>query len=596
MALSETWDLESIFPGGSNSPQLLDFLAQLDADFAVAENSALPGPLGPETEAEWIKTIQIAYNLGERLRQGAAFVGCLVSQDVKDDKALQLDADIDRMAARLGTLWTMLRAAFAEQPDDAWHVLLSHPPLNAVAFHLNEERDEARQKMAPELEALANDLAADGYHGWNRLYGLISGEPQVEFGGKPMSLGQLQSKMYDDPNRDVRRAAFDLFEQTWAGIAKPCASALNNQAGFRLALYKHRGWDSILKEPLMDNRLTASSLNAMWSVIAAKSGKLLDYFAAKAKLLGAGQLSWFDIYAPVGETNRSFSYTEAADFVVDNLRRFNPDIADFSRMAINQRWIEAEDRPGKRAGGFCTGLPLNKQSRIFMTFTGSVNGLMTLAHELGHAYHGWVMWDLPPGARRYSMGVAETASIFNETVVRNAAYQAAASNAERLSILATKLDDAISFLMDIRSRFEFESAFFKERAKKSLSVDELNALMEQAQRAAFKNGLTRYHPLFWASKLHFYITSAPFYNFPYTFGYLFSSGVFALAEAEGPAFGPKYVALLRDTGSLGTEALARKHLGVDLTKPAFWETAVDRILADVDTFVALTEQGVRSRN
>ncbi len=587
MTVHETWDLESIFPGGSASPELADFLGQLKADFTAAETRPLPAGLTPQTEAAWVETIQTLYRLSDRLRQAGSFVSCLVSQNVKDDKAQQLDADLDQLSARLGALWTGLRAAFAQLDDDTWAALLANPALTESAFHLHEERDEARMKMSPELETLANDLASDGYHGWSRLYGVISGEPEVEFEGKPMSLGQLQSKMYDDPNRDTRRAAFELFEQTWAGIAKPCAVALNNQAGFRLALYRHRGWDNILTEPLLNNRLSAESLEAMWAVIDEKSGKLLDYMAAKAKLLGVEKLRWFDIHAPVGKINRTFTYAEAADFAVENLRPFNPDIADFSRMAIDRRWIEAENRPGKRAGGFCTGLPLSQQSRIFMTFTGSVNGLMTLAHELGHAYHSWVMWDLPPGARRYSMSVAETASTFNETIVRNAVYKAATTDEERLSILAARLEDGVGFMMDIRSRFEFESAFFRERRNKSLSVEELNALMEQAQRKTFKDGLAQYHPLFWASKLHFYLTYAPFYNFPYTLGYLFSNGVYARAEAEGPAFKDSYIALLRDTGRMTTEQLAQTHLGEDLTRPEFWASAVDRVLADVDEFVRI---------
>ena len=405
-----------------------------------------------------------------------------------------------------------------------------------------------------------------------------------------MSLGQLQNKYIDDPDRTVRQKAFALFEATWADLAKTCGLAFNNQAGFRLTLYKYRGWDSVLKEPLLNNRLTADTLEAMWSVIDAKSAKLLDYFAAKAKLYGLDKLSWYDVNAPVGENTRTFSYAEAADFVVDNIRRFNPDIADFCRAAIEQRWVESENRPGKRAGAFCTSFPLISQSRIFMTFNGSFNGLLTLAHELGHGYHSWVMRDLPYGARRYTMSVAETASTFNESVINDASFKAAANDQERLSLLGTKLNDVASFLMNIRCRFDFEVAFFEQRAKKSLSVDELSGLMLSAQKTAFKNGLADYHPLFWASKLHFYMTDAPFYNFPYTFGYLFSNGVYAQALAEGPAFADRYIALLRDTGSMTTEELAQTHLGVDLTKPEFWETAVNRVLADVDEFRVLVDK------
>jgi pepF/M3 family oligoendopeptidase len=569
---------------------LADFLAGLVEDVATTEAEGLPAPLSTGTQASWVAAIQNLYELGARLNQVGSFVGCLTSQNVKDNKALQLMGQIDQLGARLGTIQTKLASAFAQQEDGAWRKLVTETELKAVAFNLNEQRDLARKKMAPELEALANELATDGYHGWNRLYGVMAGDKEVTFEGKPMSLGQLQNKYMDDPDRKVRQAAFELFEKSWAELAKNCSLTLNHQAGFRLTLYKHRGWDSVLQEPLQNNRLTRETLEAMWSVIDAKSAKLLDFFGAKAKLMGLERLSWFDAQAPVGEVTREFTYGEAANFVVDNLQPFNPDIAGYSRMAIDRRWIEAEDRPGKRAGAYCTSLPLTRESRIFMTYNGSYNGMLTLAHELGHGYHTWVMRDLPYGARRYTMSVAETASTFNEAVVQDASFIAAASDQEQLSILGAKLNDVTAYLMNIRARFDFEIAFFEQCAKKPLTVDELSELMLKAQKVAFKDGLADYHPLFWASKLHFYITRAPFYNFPYTFGYLFSNGVYAQALAEGPAFQERYLALLRDTGSMTTEDLARTHLGVDLTQPEFWETAVDRVLADVDMFVALVNQ------
>lgn len=590
MSINVNWDLDSIFADGSRSSALADFLAKLTTDLDTLEAAGAPAPLTDETQSAWVEAIQTLFDLGARLHQASAFVGCLVSQDVKDEQALQLMGQTEQLSAKLGALWTRYQAAFAEQDDAAWTNLVTTTDLHSVAFSLNKTRELARQKMAPELETLANDLATDGYHAWGRLYDVISGEKEVEFEGKPTSLGQLQSKFMDNPDRSVRQAAFELFDQSWAGLAKTCALALNFQAGFRLALYKHRDWQSVLHEPLLNNRFSAATLEAMWSVVDAKSAKLLDYFDAKAKLFGIDKLTWFDVDAPVGQVTKTFTYQEASDFVVDSINTFDNDIAGYCRMAIDQDWIEAEDRPGKRAGAFCTSLPLSRESRIFMTYNGSYNGMLTLAHELGHGYHGWVMRDLPYGARRYTMSVAETASTFNEMVVRNASYAASRDDQERLSILGTKLNDAAAFLMNIRARFLFEQAFFSERAKKQLSVDDLNELMLSAQKTAFKDGLAVYHPLFWASKLHFYITHAPFYNFPYTFGFLFSNGVYAQAMAEGPAFHNRYVALLRDTGSMDTEDLAQKHLGVDLTQSEFWETAVDRVLADVDEFVALAEK------
>lgn len=590
MSISVIWDLDSIFDGGNESKALADFLDQLTVDLDNFERAGLPEPLANKTHPAWVAAIQTLFNLSARLNQAASFVGCLISQNVKDDKALQLMGQIEQLGARLGSSWTNFQAAFAEQDDDIWVDLVTNTELKEVAFALNKTRDLARQKMSPELETLVNDLSTDGYHAWGRLYNIISGDKEVEFEGKPTSLGQLQSKFMDDPDRSVRQAAFELFEGSWNDLAKTCALALNFQAGFRLSTYKHRGWESVLHEPLLNNRFSADTLEAMWNVIDAKSDKLLKYFDAKAKLFGLDKLSWFDVQAPVGEATKTFTYQEAADFVVDSINTFDSDIADYCRMAIDKRWIEAEDRPGKRAGAYCTSLPLSKENRIFMTYNGSFNGMLTLAHELGHGYHGWVMRDLPYGARRYVMSVAETASTFNETIVCNASLEADSNDQERLSILGAMLNDATGFLMNIRARFLFEQSFFDERAKKQLNVDELNELMLSAQKTAYKDGLADYHPLFWASKLHFYLTRSPFYNFPYTFGFLFSNGVYAQAVAEGSAFQNRYVALLRDTGSMDTEDLAEKHLGVNLTQPEFWETAVDRVLADVDEFVALANK------
>ena len=590
MTISLTWDLDSIFAGGSQSKELRDFLDSHTSDLTNLEAAGLPEALSDDTQPAWVKTIQTLYDLGARLNQAGSFVGCLVSQNVKDDKALQLMAQIDQLGTRLGTLSTQFAATAAQQDDAAWTKLTTETEISSVAFHLNEERELARQKMSLELETLANELATDGYHAWDRLYGVMSGDKEVKFDDEPISLGQLQTKYEDDSDRTVRQRAFALFEESWKDLARNCALALNHQAGFRLTLYKHRGWDSVLQEPLQKNRFTADTLEAMWGVIDAKSTKLLDYFAAKAKLFGIEQLGWIDVAAPVGEVTQTFTFEAAANFVIDNIHTFNPDIADYCRMAIDQRWVEAENRPGKRAGAYCTGLPLSKESRIFMTYNGSYNGMLTLAHELGHGYHSWVMRDLPYGARRYTMSVAETASTFNETLVRDASFNGAADDQERLNIMGTKLNDAAVFLMNIRARYDFERAFFEQRAKNNLSVDELNELMVSAQKTAYKDGLADYHPLFWASKLHFYITRAPFYNFPYTFGYLFSNGVYAQALAEGKAFSDRYIALLRDTGSMNTEDLAKTHLGLDLTQSEFWETAVDRVLADVDEFVALVDK------
>lgn len=594
------WDIDSIFAGGSQSAAFDSFLNTLEKDVTHAEEVGVPAPLNQETQSAWIETIETYYNLSAHVSQGFSFAGCLVSQDVNDEAARLLISRLGQISAQINTLWTQLAAAATEQSDEDWQALLQTDTLKQVAFNLNQKRTLARQKMPSELESLAGELATDGYHAWQQLYGTVSGFKEVEFqengSTRKMSLGQLQNKFFSDPNRDVRQRAFAAYEEAWKELAPISAMALNYQAGFRLTLYRHRNWDSVLQEPLFNNRITRQTLDTMWDVINSKSSKLLGYFEAKAKLLGIDKLTWYDLSAPIGQTNRTYTFEEAGSFIIDNFRPINSDIADFCQMAIDKQWIEAEDRPGKRGGAYCTSLPLSKETRIFMTFDGTYSTLSTLAHELGHGYHSWAMRDLPYGAKSYTMSVAETASTFNELVVTDASLKASNNDEERLSLLNQKLDDASTFMMNIRARYEFERAFFKKRLKGQLSVDELSDIMLDAQKRAHHHALAEdgYYPLFWASKHHFYITGAPFYNFPYTFGYLFSHGVYEIAKQEGAGFQKRYTALLRDTGSMETEDLAQTHLGVDLSKPDFWESAVDSILSEVDDFVALSEKVLAS--
>jgi oligoendopeptidase F len=265
-------------------------------------------------------------------------------------------------------------------------------------------------------------------------------------------------------------------------------------------------------------------------------------------------------------------------------------MGEFARRAIDSRWIEAEDRTGKADGGYCTSLPLIKQSRIFMTFSGNYNEMMTLAHELGHAYHSYVLKDRDYFARFYPMNLAETASTFNELLVTDAALNATDDKDMKLSLIDKKIEESFVMCCDIRSRFIFESRFYEERKKGSVPRDRLNELMVEAQREAFGDILDKdgCHPLFWASKQHFSISDLAFYNFPYTFGHLFAGGIYDRARKEGAAFAEAYRGLLADTGSMTCEEVARKHVGVDITKQDFWNDAVARSLADVDEFAALT--------
>ncbi len=238
--------------------------------------------------------------------------------------------------------------------------------------------------------------------------------------------------------------------------------------------------------------------------------------------------------------------TKALALIVDQFKRFSPKLAAFSEEAFEKRWIEAEDRAGKRPGGFCTSFPIAGETRIFMTYGGTLNNVSTLAHELGHGYHQHVMTDMPALAQEYAMNVAETASTFAEMIVADAVVKSASTDEERIILLEDKIQRAIAFFMNIHARFIFETNFYEARSQGLVSVERLNELMVDAQKLAYKDALSSYHPHFWAAKLHFYATDVPFYNFPYTFGYMFSAGIYARAVQEGAAFEEKYISLLRE--------------------------------------------------
>lgn len=592
--LNPTWDLDAIFPGGSESPEFAAYLENLEGDIAGFGRQIKEWQV-PQTPAEarnWAGLLGLLQDLSKRLRQGYAFVSCLNAQNVKDQTARQLSGRMSQIGAAFASAVTLLDSQILQMEQAAFEGILSDERFAEVRYPLEERRRRAQEKFPPAMESLTNDLTVDGYHGWGDMYNAIVSRIAIPFevDGKPvnLSVGQTANRM-SSGDRAVRADASAKWEEAWQKEADLIATTLNHLAGYRLNLYKHRGWDSVLKEPLENNRMTEETLHVMWETIEQNKHHFVAFLSRKARLMGLERLEWHDVAAPLTAKVRKVTYDEAATFIVEQFHKFNPDMATFAARNFTGRWIEAEDRPGKRPGGFCTSFPVARQSRIFMTFAGNVGNVATLAHELGHAYHQHVMNDLPQLAQGYAMNVAETASTFAELIVDDAALKAATDEDEKIAMLADKSERAIAFFMNIHARFRFETRFYERRKKGMLTVDQLNELMTSAQKEAYKDALASYHPTFWASKLHFYSTGQPFYNYPYTFGYLFSGGVYARALAEGPGFAAKYVDLLRDTGRMRVEDLAAKHLGVDLTRPEFWQSAVDLSVRDVQAFMELTK-------
>ncbi|ARJ37507.1 oligoendopeptidase [Sporosarcina ureae] len=597
MKYQNTWDLESIFAGGTQSNEVQTKLSAVKEDIALYADQLHAWNSDPANDASTLQELLKKQEvIGKGLGQVGTFINMWRDAFMDDPYASVVKGQVMELSSEIQQLSTIFTKKLVAISDENWNQLLEDDTLHVIHFSLNEIREEGKRLLSEAEEKLIAKLNKDGLAAWSDLYNTVGSTMTVPFTDKDgkttdLSIGQAMNKMYADPDAEVRAELFDNWEQTWSANGPIFADILNHLAGYRLTLQDVHGRTSHLEEPLEYNRMSEDTLTAMWSAVDAQKQTFIDYLGQKANLFGMDQLGWQDVAAPVavGETKPTrFTYDEACDFIIENFASFGPKLTAFTKHALENRWVEAEDRSNKRPGGYCTSLPELEESRIFMTFTGSPSDTSTLAHELGHAFHSHVMKDLPTLNQNYAMNVAETASTFAETIIADATVKNAASDEEKISLLANKLEGATAMFLNIRARFLFEDHFYTERAKGIVSENRLNELMVEAQKEAFGNSLSSYHPHFWAAKLHFFIDSVPFYNFPYTFGYLFSLGIYAEYLKQPEGFEEKYIALLRDTGSMKVEDLAKKHLNVDVTKEDFWAAGIALVAKDVEEFVELT--------
>ncbi|MEC1405098.1 M3 family oligoendopeptidase [Bacillus halotolerans] len=588
--VDKTWDLDSFFKGGSQSEEFKGYIEKLSQNLRAFQDmtDAFEAPETPDDAGRLTALLDAFEQNSVKLQQAGAFVSCLQAQNMSDQKANEHKSFMHQLVADFQSSLVTFDHKLVEIDQGVWEELLKTPGLREVSYILNERRERVAEKLSPDKEKLIGSLAVDGYHAWDDLYHIVVGKMTIPFEEKQLSVGQAENMM-SSQDRDVRKTVFERTNQAWEREQDIFSSTLNHLAGFRLETYKARGWEDVLKGPLQINRMKKETLDTMWQVITENKQPFVQFLNRKASMLGLEKLNWFDVEAPIGSAGKEYSYDEAANLIVSQFSTFGRKLSAFTEKAFRDRWIEAEDRSGKRVGGFCTSFPDSGESRIFMTFSGSASNVSTLAHELGHAFHQEAMLNVRPLNRSYAMNVAETASTFAEMIVADATVNQAETKEEKLVLLEDKVQRSVAFFMNIHARFLFETRFYEERKRGIVPADRLNELMEEAQKEAFCGALGEYHPLFWASKLHFHITRVPFYNYPYTFGYLFSLGIYALALEEKNTFEEKYIALLRDTASMTAEDLALKHLGADITKRDFWENAIKLAVQDAEAFLQMTE-------
>jgi len=581
-----TWDLTSYFRE-FNGAEMLQFKAALREDIGALQREAAALPALTKDNAQaWERLLVRNEDVARRMSHLSSYISCLASADARNEAYVQEEAALARWRAEIAKIRAEFLRALKGANDDVFSSLLARPALAGAHNYLNRLREEACRAMSSEEEILAADLGVDGIQAWGRLYNAVSSKLEFDMvypDGRrervPMS--QRRSLM-DHRDRRVRKAAFEGGNEAWKGLEDVAAAALNAIAGTRLTLNRHRKVNHFLDIALFQAAINRKTLDAMLDALYANAGVARRILRLKAAAMGQKAVAWYDLGAPLDLPDPDkLSWEAAKSTVAESFARAYPDLGDFvQRQVLAQRWVDWEPRAGKRPGAFCTSSMLSRESRIFMTYNESLGDVLTLAHEAGHAFHGFLMRDLRPYGRIYPMTLAETASTFGEQVLINGLLQdPAVTDAQKAMMLDAEVGHGAVYLLDIPVRYEFEKTFYQERQGGELSVSRLKELMVETQRRILGEVLEPggEDPYFWASKLHFYISGITFYNFPYTFGFLLSRGLYAMFNANGSAFLSQYEQFLRLAGSDTAENVAKRTLGRDLETPEFWSEAIQSL-------------------
>lgn len=414
---------------------------------------------------------------------------------------------------------------------------------------------------------------------------------EIEFRGKKLSLTEIRNLAYSSDPEERKEAYFKELE-IYKNIEDAVSFALAGIKGEVNTMVKHRKFASPLDEALFKSRMKKETLDALLEAMKESLPVFRKYLRHKAKLLGhKNGLPWYDLFAPLGKSEKKYTVEEAQEFILKQFGSFSPDLRALAEKAFKNNWIDYLPRKGKVGGAFCSNNLALKESRILTNFGGEIGDIITIAHELGHAYHGEQIFKEAPLNSHYTMPVAETASNLCETIAKKAAYREAESKEEKIHILETDLQDSTQVIVDIYSRYLFEHSAFEARKQSLPSAKDFNRLMLEAQKEAYGDGLDPecLNSGMWINKSHYYSGGLSFYNFPYAFGLLFAKGIYAKYLEEGSAFVPKLDNLLRATGKMKVEEVA-KLVGIDLSDPSFWKAGLDTIASDIDEFIRLTSE------
>ena len=603
--LSRTWD-NSEFYSGSDDPQIAVTVEELQgaiADLATqctpfSPHIATAATLAPEQFAPLVQQVKTVHQrrleIRNRLANLRTFIGSVLSVDAQDGSARAWKPTIQQLIAELFQAVTPMEVFLLRVSDDFIQALLREPQLEELRFSLQHERQLQDQLLSLEAEQLLTGLAVNGLHGWGNLYSELAGTLQCQVNGDAMGLA-IAANLLSSPDRTLRSAAWHGIQAAWDSQAGTVASILNAINGWRLQESKQRSTIRplhYLDKSCHESCIDRATLDALMATTYQRRSIGHRALKTMGQVLQVESMQPWDLFAPAptpGETTLR-SFESAIALIADAFRRLTPEMGDFAVMMAEKGWIDAQPTPHRATGAYCSSFADPRQPRIFMTFDGTMGNILTLAHELGHAWHEWVMRDLPLYKTNYPMTLAETASIFAETLVRDAMFAQAATPAEKLAIAWADGSSAASFLLNIPARFTFEQALVERRKQGFVIADALKTMMRDSWQHWYGDSLASYDELFWASKLHFSISGIGFYNYPYLFGYLFSLGIYAQKDRYGEAFNALYTNLLRDTGSMTAEALVQTHLNQDIRQPEFWQASLDIVDRSVSQFEALAAE------
>ena len=593
--MNGTWDL-SVFYNGFDDPRIEADFARIDALIPQMKELLAGGGDAVTVLTQYADLDEELETLFDKL---SSFASLTLATEASNASAMQLMDRVMQLsvsAELLGSAFSRyLGAMSAEALETA---IASSDKLQAIAFYLRRSRDAARHNPAPEIEEWLLRMSLDGASAFSTLRDQLDATVTVDYRGEQLPLSAVRGKA-EDPDPQVRRDAYLAELASYKKIEIPMAACLNGIKGQGLTMIEAKHFDSILAESLYDSNMDQQTLDAMWTACRESFPAFRRYLRKKGELLGhKNGLPFYDLFAPLqtgDKPAKTYTVEEAHDILLRELGKFTPDMAAFIDHAFKNDWIDLYPREGKGGGAFCAGVPHAEQSRVLTNFTGSLGDVSTLAHELGHAWHNHCMAGLPLCMRHEPMPLAETASIFNETLLANALRQGVEHD-QLLALLDTDLQNSTQVVVDIYSRFLFESAVIEGKKTHNLSVDEMKQLMLDAQDQTYGDGLDpEYrHPYMWACKSHYYIPGLGFYNFPYAFGLLFGKGVYAKYLQKGAAFVPTYNKLLRSCGSDMVADVAAS-VGIDVRSVDFWRASLKTIQEDIDLFIKLADEQLKGK-